>query len=574
MESLFHEAGLAHIRGDFIDYSAFTLAEGEQENNDSSSLIWERYVHALLEGTLQGEDTADAIQDIPPEKLARIMNSASPDTFSEESYDRVITSYIRKSSERTFSSRDLKKILDFINDLKPEIKRQFLSATVGTISKDLDVVNDVLQNMTGDDVLNLLSIINEQMVIVPEALQNILSKFSKLDPTRAKAPRYGGGLIEDDFVLSPEVTGLLAEADFKAFVTDAYQNEIQNIIRHDTKRVIKEWLAEVEHEWKDEYIEGAFHRTILELISSDYPDLILKEDYKYYIDILIEQVSQFLNTGQYDQMLLTFKSLESNTGNTGLKETVSSTSEHFHSTYFIGALVDSFRGIGRQSREDVYQLCNYYGEKIIPFLIDALIEEESPSVRKFMISLIAGFGDAASSEALSKMKDKRWFVTRNMLFILMESGSDESLKKARPYCNHENPRVSFEAIKCLLKAKDDHGVHCLRKFLRSDSRENIKKSVVLAGAFKVGQLVPDLLELLRKKAVTGADLEAKIPIVRTLGQIGNPEARTYLEKILSSKTFLYKGSLEKLKDEVRATLHTHFECSEKPSDADCQTIRI
>jgi hypothetical protein len=351
MKSLFHEAGFAHIRGDFIDYSAFTLAEGEKENNNSSSLIWERYVHALLEGILQGEDAADAIQDIPPDKLARIMNSASPDTFSEESYDKVITSYIRKSSERTFSSIDLKKILDFISDLKPEIKRQFLYATVGTISKDLDVVNDVLQNMTGDDVLNLLSIINEQMVIVPEALQNILSKFSKLDPTRAKAPRYGGGFIEDDFVLSPEVTGLLAEADFKAFVTDAYQNEIQNIIRHDTKRVIKEWLAEVEHEWKDEYIEGAFHRTILELISSDYTDLILKEDYKYYNDILIEQVSQLLNTGQYDQMLLTFKSLESSIGNTGLKETVSSTSEHFHSTYFIGALVDSFRGIGRQSRE-------------------------------------------------------------------------------------------------------------------------------------------------------------------------------------------------------------------------------
>ena len=146
-----------------------------------------------------------------------------------------------------------------------------------------------------------------------------------------------------------------------------------------------------------------------------------------------------------------------------------------------------------------------------------------------------------------------------MLFILNEcdSSNEESLQIARAHCNHENPQVSFEAIKYLLKCKDSYGIHALKDYLRSDSKVLQKKAIALSGAFRVEDVVPDLVQLLRKKTITGIDFEDKISVVRALGQIGDPSALDALRNILSTKTFLFRSSLDKLKKEIYSTLKNY-----------------
>jgi HEAT repeat protein len=189
--------------------------------------------------------------------------------------------------------------------------------------------------------------------------------------------------------------------------------------------------------------------------------------------------------------------------------------------------------------------------------MDILIDEESPSIRRFILSLLTNFGKRAIPETLRRLEDSRWFVKRNMLFILMDCGNEDALKKARPCCDHENPKVSFEAIKCLLKAGDDFGVTALKKYLNSESKELVAKAVMLAGSNKVRGVVPDLVRKLRKKAMSGNDFQEKIPLVRALGQIGDPGVLDILNGIQSSRSILFKGALEKLKVEIRNSLKNY-----------------
>jgi hypothetical protein len=42
--------------------------------------------------------------------------------------------------------------------------------------------------------------------------------------------------------------------------------------------------------------------------------------------------------------------------------------------------------------------------------------------------------------------------------------------------------------------------------------------------------------------------------VRALGHLGDPRALPVLKNLLSSKSLLFKGALQKLKDEIRSTL--------------------
>ena len=554
VQKLFSEYKIFHIKIEPVDFSAFNLVEGETRQENSETSLWEKYVFGLLDGRLMPEDCPDVLPAIPPDLLAGLINRADIDKIKEESYDRVITSYMRRSAERVFSLNELQNVMDFINQLRPELKGHFLSSAVNTLSRDLDTVEESLGDTPVDTIIDLLSIINEQLVAIPEALKNILDKFSMLQQQISEAPYYRGGLIEDDLLLDPEITNFLNDTNFKAFVSDSYHQEIQSLIKFNVQEINTEWIKEFEKEWKDEHIERVFHQIILEITFSEWPDMIPPEECEFYMNILKDQIVQFINTGQYEQVLKTIKVLESNSSLEKSPGSVSNALEYYHSRQFISLLINSLRIMGREKREDILEFCEYYGEKMIPPLIEALIDEKSQFVRRFLISLITHFGEKASPEAIKYLNDDRWFVKRNMLLILNECGGEDVPQYTRKYCKHENPKVSFEAIKCLLKVRDRYGVEFLKNSLRSESRDSVRRAIVLSGTFGVKDVVPDLIEILKKKTITGINYEDKIPIVRALGQIGDPRALDTLRDILSEKSLLFRSSLDRLKEEIRRSL--------------------
>jgi hypothetical protein len=513
--------------------------------------LWEQYVFEMLEGRLQDNDASDFINALPPGKLAETINKADSDNIKEESYDRIIASYVKKSSERAFSGRDLKKLMDFIDGLRPELKRHFLASMVGTLSKDLNSVERLLHEMSADDVINLLGAIDEQMTAIPEALKNVLDKFSSLHHGNSDAPSYNGKLVEDDILLSPEITTLLDKADFNAFVSDSYQREIQSLLKFDAEKTNIDRAKEIENELNDEHIEKGFHQIVLELISSYTPDIVPEEEIEFFINILKYRTEQLIDAGRYQEVLETYNMLESS----GFKDRLSdSTSDTLQSPNLTSSFINSIRITGKEMRGDVFLLCEHYGDNLIPPLMDALIDEESLSIRKFIIGLITHFGKKAVPEAVKRLDDGRWFVKRNMLYILNECGGNEALQKAREYCNHENPKVSLEAVKYLLKANDGYGIKSLKKHLKSGSSDSVRKAIVLSGAYGINDVVPDLIRLLEKKAITVLNFDDRISIVKALGQIGDPRAIDTLYKLLSVKTLFFKGSLEKLKKELKKTL--------------------
>jgi hypothetical protein len=294
---------------------------------------------------------------------------------------------------------------------------------------------------------------------------------------------------------------------------------------------------------------------LLELISPAGSELIDQKDREFYINMLKEQVGHFIETGQFKQAFQTFSALKSNLDNKNLHCLASEAILYFNSPKFISHVVESIRMMGREMKEDAYLLCEYYEHKVITQLIDSLITEESPTIRRFLISLITRFGDLAAPDILARLDDSRWFVRRNMLFMLLECGSSNSLRKVKNLCSDEHPKVSLEAIKCLLKANDNNALQPLRNHLNSKLKDTVVKAVNLSGAFQVKEVVPDLLHILKKKTLSGKDIEDKIPVVKALGRIKDPGTVDVMKSILSSKTFLFSNSLTKLKQEVRTALN-------------------
>lgn len=549
------ESRLIHIKIGFIDYNAFSFTEGETLKNLPKIPLWEKYIYGLFEGTLQTEDVDEQFREIPPEILAQLLNRTHKENLKEETYDKVITTYVRTSSESAMSSQDLKKLLEVINRLRPELKKQFLSSTVRIISRDISSTQKILKEFSADELMTILETINEQNIMLPDSLKNLLDKLYGLPHHFKEDFLYDGNLIIDDIFLSAELSSLLKEGGFKTYISDSYQKEIKNLLDFDFDRITRFELKEFSKELEDDYIERCYNITILELLSDNSE--ISEEEYKYFLKILNEQIEQFIWSGNFSSILETLKIIESNIEKSILLETNREFLASFHSLEFIQKLVESIRLFGRYKRDDALSICKYYGEKIVPVLMDALTVEESQTMRKFLISILINLGEIVIPETIKRLSDNRWYVKRNMLYILSENYTPDVLPHVRLYCRCENRKVSFEAIKCLLNFGDRYGIEALRDYLNSDSKEDVYQAITLIGTYKIKELIPELLRLLKKKGLIGADLYDKIPIIKALGDIGDARALDSLKELLYEKTIFYKSTIDKLKEEIFRTLKNY-----------------
>jgi HEAT repeat protein len=189
--------------------------------------------------------------------------------------------------------------------------------------------------------------------------------------------------------------------------------------------------------------------------------------------------------------------------------------------------------------------------------MDALTQEDSRRARKFLLDLVIHIADEAVPEAIKRLDDKRWFVKRNMLFIISESSNREALPYVRPYCYHENLKLSFHALKYLLKADERYGIEVLKRYLRSGTSDKVEMALGIAVVFGIKTIVPELIAMLEKTAKRGSDWEQRIAIVKALGHIGDPRALNVLKNILDAKSLFFRTHLRRLKEEVRAALKSY-----------------
>ena len=292
---------------------------------------------------------------------------------------------MRRSSETAFSSKDLKRLLAFINGLKPELKKQFLTSSLRTFSGDIDSTYKALREVSVDEVIELLSGINEQKLAIPEALKNLLDKLSILPQEGMDSLSFESGLLVDDIFLAPDIANLLGEANFGAFIDDAYQKEIQKLLDFKARGIAPAELKEWEREYNDDVIEKDFNQSLLELLLSD---ILSEEEYRSFVALISDQSVQFMWTGQYGQILRIINVLEENAEHNKFSDATTEALRYYHSVEFIAGLISSLRMLGRQMRADAWLLCEYYGQGIIPFLLDALIQEESADSQEIFYGVV------------------------------------------------------------------------------------------------------------------------------------------------------------------------------------------
>ncbi|MBI5076711.1 MAG: HEAT repeat domain-containing protein [Nitrospirae bacterium] len=549
------EKEISRIRLSAIDLVNFCFVEGTQRSASACGDLWEDYVYGLLEGKLgEGGDLQD-ILSIPPDIVADMVNAALPESAGTESYDRVITAYIKKKSESKISREAFNKFFAFIDRLRPEIKRQFLSRAGARLTEDIGDVESIINGMTPEGFEKIAELLTENSSIIPVTLKNLIDKLSSIKEGKRGHFDffYNDTAVLHDIELGDEVIKLFGEDHFHSYVGKDYQRELDRMLgvkAEDNTRFIR-----FRKECEEEAIDREALDIMLELLHEDY---LKSEDYLTLITKLSEFMNVFTETGRFEEILDTYNTLITHVLSGRFRNEASSIVDYFfHSEEFIARLVDAFRLWGRKDRDGAFRLARALRRTIVTPLFDVLDEEKDASMRKFLISMLEAIGSDVIPFALKRLNDNRWFVVRNMICIIRDCNATQQTEKIRKFLKHENGHVRMEALRTLLHFRTPDAIPQLRSCLQSEEQDIRTGAIRLAGSYRVKESVPYLIKYLEKRDLFGTEAYYKTDLVRALGEIGDVRAMEALEKICHARALFYRGDLEGLKVEIFRSLENY-----------------
>jgi hypothetical protein len=544
---------LRHIRLVPLDVSKLKFVEGVlKKTTDSRQAVWEDYVYGILEGNLADEDAEGIVFKIPPEEVAHILSSRPSD--NKEGYDRVITTYLSKKGRKGLNRESLNRFITLVENLSPSIKEQFLSRAVKHQALNEKETEELLGELTPEDVERMMKIFQKQSVL-PESLRNFIDKFSEVKKTESvKEMLYKGSSHVEDIELNEDMMKLYEDDRFGEFVDEQYQIDLGKMLK--VKKVKdSSLLEEIQKAMSPEVLDSAFSDVVLELIDFDY---MKSEECLKLLTRLSELTDIFLETGRFEEVLHIHNTIYSHmlTGNFRA-ETFSMVEYFFRSEQFISKLLEAFNIWGRTQREAALKLARVLKLNLINPMFDALNEDERSSQRKFYLSIMSQMGKDVLQEAVRRLDDERWYVVRNMIYLIKEGRGTEYIKEIRPLIRHKNKKICIEALKTLVHFSTPDAFSHIKLFLRGKDPELKEEAIKISGAYRIKKAVPYLLKILKKQNFLGTELHYKLLAVNALGRIREPSALDTLKKLYSSRALFYKGTLEELKLEIIRSLENY-----------------
>jgi hypothetical protein len=547
--------GIKHIVMTPLDISKFGFVEGELRQDGDDTKIWEEYIYGLLEGKLADSDAEGVLLNVAPEDIADLINKEMSIDTPEVTYDRVITSYLRKKEDSGINSELFTRFISMVQNLSPEMKQQFLKRAFSGPSMDAGEAGRLFSQLSQDDIEKIMAAFSENPSLIPESMRNLMDKLS----TATKGAGFFDlvvnrkGLV-DDVEIDERIMGLFSLDHFKSFVTDEYQAELERMLRGFDGRK-SPLLEQVTSECRDEIIDKAASEVMLELLEVDSTG---RDEYLTLLTRLSEMTGDFLQTGRFDEVLDIYNTLYSHAlAGKYRTEAAGMLEFSFYAGDAIARMIDAFKLWGRLEREGVVRLAGVLKRYLADPLLDALAEEKDASTRKFYLSVLSGFRSDILPEAVRRLGDERWYVVRNMIYLVRESGGVKYVNEIKPLAKHVDRRISVEAVKTLLHFNVPGAFAYLRLYLHSTDRGLRDQVVKLAGLYKVKEAVPYLIEILDKQDLFRTEWFHKTSVVKALGDIGDPRALDSLTKLYQSRAVVYRSSMEALKVEIFRTLSNY-----------------
>jgi hypothetical protein len=555
IDKVIAQAAIPHIRIQSIDYGSFHVTE-EQEifkvsakaggSEQSESNVWQDFVTHLAAGTLAGPGQGVSVKDaeqIDPAELARLLNERKLDaTAAVESYDQVISTYVRGTAEKKQMTQEQSTTLANMNallkHLHPELRKQFLSVAFKNIAPRLGSpveAKAVIGGFTDDMVIEMLGQASAEGREISPTLAGLVGKLAQAQTDGSTGQQQGSskqpakGFVAPAF--QPEHMEKLFEREkYEEYVTDDYQLMLRNLSKSSPAALEQFPLAEQLQSLDDEHIDFQIGRALLAFLEEN----IEEEDYKEFAQKIVAISPQFLETGNFEMLWDIVETLRRHSTDKpvqGIREIAAESRKFFFAPDFIARALSAFDRWMREKGQSASGLIQALGPDTIPGLLDIYCNEETVGGRRILFNLLCLFEDPAVHEAQKRLRDPRANTVRNLLILICRTGSAASIPFVKPLLQHQDPMVKIEALSTLLNFKDPGAIDLLRNAIHDKDPDFASHAIALAGHYRIMDVTGDVLSKIKRVILFETDYVENEEIIKVLGSILDPGAKSELEKI-------------------------------------------
>jgi HEAT repeat protein len=210
----------------------------------------------------------------------------------------------------------------------------------------------------------------------------------------------------------------------------------------------------------------------------------------------------------------------------------------------IGKILEQEEGI---RLEDVSGYLTLLQRNSIKPLIKLLGERKKSKTRRVICDALSGIGKNAIELFTPFIDDPRWYLVRNITYILGRTGKEESLPYIQKAFNHEEVRVRREAVQALGLIGGPKAVSLLVKALTNeDARIRSMAAINLGKVGKKAGLVP-LLEVIQSKEFQKKEPEEIKVFFDAIGMVGSNESIPVLQQLLERKSWFGRGKMDEIR---------------------------
>lgn len=610
-------AGLHNIRVMAIDYASFHVTEekeifkaqpkpGEKADDKPGSGIWQDFVSLLSAGTLAAAGEGVSLKDssqIDPAELARLLNERKLDSGAAvQSYDRIISSYVRSSAEKKQLTREQSRTIANLNmlmkDLHPDIRKQFLSTAFKNVSDNAASpgAEEVLGGLGDDMIIDMLRQASTEGREISPTLTGLLGKLASVrDKTGRTQPGgsgrgpVGGGTVagaaagtgsgssaggKDNAapeIMPEHMAKLFDREKYEGYVEKEYDTILKNVSERaesmaataQDRFAVEEYIMDLD----DRHLDFQIGRAVLAFMEEN----IDEEDYREFSKKLVAVVPDMLASGHFPLLLDTLQTLRwhlSDKKSEAIRACAAEALKVFWAPEFIDRSIEAFNIWSRTRGKDASSFMQALGPMLVPGLLEIYSYDTNPGGRRVLFDLLCAFGKDTVAEAVKRLQDPRAYYVRNLLMLVRRVGTPDVVSSIKPLLQHADPKVRMDALAVLLRFKDPSAVGILRQAIASKDPDVSSAAVLLAGQFRMAEVVMDILPLIKRTILFETDYAVNDEIIRVLGEIGDPRAVPEIEKLAKAGWSLYKKSHARMKAALYESLGRY------PKESIAELLRI
>jgi HEAT repeat protein len=210
-------------------------------------------------------------------------------------------------------------------------------------------------------------------------------------------------------------------------------------------------------------------------------------------------------------------------------------------------LLDKIEERSEENEKIIDRLCSVMGQTLAYPLIQRLCVAESLHARKTIAIALTRAGEAAIPAIVPMLKDERWYVVRNMITILGEIGSAETVSALQQTARHPEPKVRKEVIKAFMKINTPAIESALISLISDEDEDVVRQAIFSLGTIRSKAAVRPLLDIVTTSDIFLKELPLKKQALVALGRIGDKQATSVLMDLLSMKGWLAPVRWQELK---------------------------